>query len=68
VLRRLDTQARRNGARSCTEDAPEAVHGVQPGEHGTAQEPLEGESLGVHRDVHNAVESGEREQARRQQD
>jgi hypothetical protein len=27
-----------------------------------------GESLGVHRDVHDAVESGEREQARGQQE
>src|SRR5215217_6129974 len=59
---------RGKGARSCAEDAPETVHGVQPGEHRTAQEPLEGESLGVHRDVHDAVESGEREQARGQQE
>jgi len=63
VLRRRGAQARRKGARSCAEDAPETVHGVQPGEHRMAQEPLDGESLGVHRDVHDAVESGECEQA-----
>jgi hypothetical protein len=67
VLRRCGAEARGKGARSCAEDASEAVHGVQPGEHRTAHQPLEGESLGVDRDVHDAVEGGEREQARSQQ-
>ena len=66
MLRRCSAEARGKGTRSCAEDAPEAVHRVQPGEHRTAHEPLEGQSLGVHRDIHDAVESGEGEQARGQ--
>jgi hypothetical protein len=42
------------------------MHGVEPGEHRAAHEPLYADSLGVHRDVNDAVENGEDEQARGQ--
>ena len=42
------------------------MHRVQPGEYRASHEPLDCDSLGVHRNIDDAVEHGEREQARRQ--
>jgi hypothetical protein len=62
-LRRCDTEACGECAGSSAEDAAEAVHRVQPGEYRTTEQAPYSYPLGVHSDIHDAVEHGKREQA-----